>query len=122
VEVCPPRSAGRWPEGPEGTPKPGMTALPEPLAFRFEQLLVGDAPSEAQEPGVGDHPVRRAQAAAPHRPTSLEQLEHLEHPEAPCLTQGVEEALHLAHVRTVGEHDPSRSKRGTQCRDGLPWL
>src|SRR5689334_18263604 len=89
-------------------PMPGQTArsvgwLPEALALRLEELVAREAPGEAQKPGVGDHPVRRPHAPAPHRPAALQELEGLQHPEPRELAQAVEESLDLAHVRAVGE-------------------
>src|SRR5665213_249344 len=98
----------------------GRFRLPEALALWFEQLLFRDPPGEAEESRVGDHPVRRAQASTAHCPASLQQLVHLEHPEAPRLPKSVEKALHLAHVRAVREHDPAGSQRAAHRRHRLP--
>jgi len=72
------------------------------------------------EARVGDHPVGRSQAAAANRPAALQDLEHLEHPEAAKLAQAVEEPLHLADVRAVGEDDAARPERQLGCWRGLP--
>src|SRR5258708_31964204 len=56
--------------------------LPETFPFRLEQVVPGQAAREAQEARVGDHPMRRTQASAAHRPASLQQLVYLQHPEA----------------------------------------
>src|SRR5690242_12190756 len=111
----------------DGTPHAGETwgsggSLPEALAFRLEQLVVGEPPGEAQEARVRDHPVGRAHAPAPHRPAALQQLERLEHAEPADLAQAIEEALHLAHVRAVGEDDPAGPQRPLDRRHGPPWL
>src|SRR5713101_64511 len=108
-------------------PMPGQTArsdgwLPEPLALGLEELVACQAPGKAQKTGVGDHPVRRPHAPASHRPAALQQLEGFQHPEPPQLAQTVEEALDLAHVRAVGEDDPTRPQRLLDDRRRLPWL
>src|SRR5207302_9239258 len=101
-------TAGRT-RGPMPDPTaPGPGSLPEPFPLRFEQVVLGQPPGEAQEPGVGNHPVRWPHAAAAHGPPALEQLERLQHSEAAELAEAVEEPLHLADVRAVGEHDPTR--------------
>src|SRR5438876_12266773 len=61
----------------------------ESFPFGFEQLVFGQAPREAQKPGVGDHPVRRPHAPSPDRPAALEQLEGFEHPEPAHLAEPV---------------------------------
>src|ERR1700716_2533385 len=92
------------------------------FALGFEQLLLRNSPGEAQKSSVGDHPVGRAQAPAADRPPSLKQLEHLQHPEPTNLPEGLEEALDLAHVRAVREHDAAGPERTADRRDGLPGL
>src|ERR1700757_2733739 len=57
----------------------GRGWLPETLALRLEHHLAGETPGEAEEAGVGDHPVGRPHAPSPHRPASLEELVRLQH-------------------------------------------
>src|SRR5712691_10158109 len=96
--------------------------LPEPFPLRFEQHVAGEAPGKAQKAGVGHHPVRGPHAPASHRPAALQELEGLQHAEPLQLAQAVEEALDLAHVRAVGEDDPTRPQRLLCDRRRLPWL
>src|SRR6266581_3035037 len=106
---------------PAQTTAPGGS-LPEPFPLRFEQLVACQTAGEAQKAGVGDHPVRRPHAPASHSPAALQELEGLQHPEPPQLAQAVEETLDLAHVRAVGEDDPTRPQRLLGDRRRLPWL
>src|SRR6184192_1886289 len=99
---------------------PGLDWLPEAFSFGLEELVLGQAPREAQEAGVGHHPVRRPHAPSTDRPASLQQLVGLEHAEPPDLTETVEEALDLADVRAVGEHDPARADSGPSRPGRLP--
>ena len=46
----------------------------EPLGLGLEGFGPGQAPGEREEPRVGDHPVRRAEASAPDRPAPFQQL------------------------------------------------
>src|SRR5579864_2221357 len=99
-------------------PRPG--SLPEAFALRLEHHVISEAASEAEKAGMGDHPVGRPHAPSPHGPAALEELVGLEHPEALQLTQAVEEALHLAHVRAVREHDAAWPQRRLDRRSRLP--
>src|SRR5947209_19769569 len=108
-------------------PMPGETGsrpgwLPEALALRLEQLVLGEPPREAQEAGVRHHPVRRPHAPAAHGPAALQDLDRLEHAESTQLAQTVEEPLHLADVRAVGEHDAAAAERRLGRRGRLPWF
>src|SRR5438270_6508666 len=108
-------------------PMPGETDarpgwLPEALALRLEQLVLGEPPREAQEAGVRHHPVRRPHAPAAHGPAALQDLDCLEHAESAELAQTIEEPLHLADVRAVGEHDAAAAERRLGRGGRLPWF
>jgi len=62
------------------------------------------------------------QAAAAHRPASLEQLVDLEHPEAPNLSQAIEKPLDLAHVWAERENNAAGPKRELGAWHRLPGL
>src|SRR5947209_11204954 len=106
-------------------PMPGETDaragwLPEALALRLEQLVLGEPPREAQEAGVRHHTVRRPHAPAAHGPAALQDLDRLEHAETTQLAQTVEGALHRADGRAVGENDAAAAERGLGRGGCLP--
>src|SRR5438309_11918769 len=106
--------------GKRGFDSAARSSLPEAFPLRFEKVVLGQAPGEAEEAGVGDHPVRRPHAPSAHRPAPPQELERLQHPEAAKLPQAVEKALDLADVRAVGKEDASRSQRRLGARRRLP--
>src|SRR5437762_1424845 len=96
--------------------------LPEAFAFGLEELVLRQAAGEAEEARVRDHPVGRAHAAPSDCPTPLQQLERLEHAEAPELAETIEEPLDLADVGAVRENDAAGAQRSLGRRRSLPRL